>query len=118
DPPLATHRTGESALLAEYPETAAVLAAAAAVELLAPPHLVDLVPAERTLLLVGAAARDVAVLTAHLDELPVPEALEETAAEVQVGVIYDGEDLDEVAALLGMSSQALVAAHSATQWTA
>ncbi|MGP9603539.1 carboxyltransferase domain-containing protein [Brachybacterium sp. AOP42-E1-35] len=118
DPPLATHRTGESALLAEYPDTAAVLAAAAAVELLAPPHLVDLVPAERTLLLVGTAARDVAALTALLDELPVPDALEETAAEVQLGIVYDGEDLDEVAALLGMSSQALVAAHSATRWTA
>lgn len=118
DPPLATYRSGETALLAEYPNTAAVLAAAAAIELLSPPHLVEVVPAERTLLLVGTAARDLPALTALLDELPVPEAREGTAAEVQLGIIYDGEDLEEVAALLGMSSLALVAAHSATRWTA
>lgn len=117
-PPLAIHRTGETALLAEYPDTAAVLAAAAAVELLAPPHLVELVPAERTLLLVGTAARDLPALTSLLDELPVPDALEGAAAEVTLAITYDGEDLDEVAALLGMSGPALVAAHSATRWTA
>ena len=52
--PRAVHRAGESSLLAEYPDTAAVLAAAAAVRALAPAHLLDLVPAERTLLLRGA----------------------------------------------------------------
>ena len=118
DPPLATHRTGETALLAEYPDTAAVLAAAAAVELLAPPHLVDLVPAERTLLLVGTAARDLPALTSLLGELSVPETREGTVAEVQLGILYDGEDLDHVAALLGMSAQALTDLHSATRWTA
>ena len=118
DPPSATHRSGETALLAEYPDTAAVLTAASAIEQLSPPYLVEVVPAERTLLLVGTAARDLPAFTALLDELPVPGAREGTAAEVQLGIIYDGEDLDEVAALLGMSSQALVAAHSATCWTA
>src|SRR5699024_2024792 len=70
DPPLATHRAGEAALLAEYPGTEEVLAAAAAVRELAPAHLIDLVPAERTLLLAGAEAQDLPILTALLEDLP------------------------------------------------
>ncbi|ASK65664.1 allophanate hydrolase [Brachybacterium avium] len=118
DPPLAVHRAGEAALLAEYPDTRDVLVAAAAVSELAPPHLLDLVPAERTLLLVGAAARDLSALAALLHDLPPATSQDGAAAEVTVGVIYDGEDLAEVAELLGMSPAALIAAHSATTWTA
>lgn len=117
-PPLAMHRVGEAALLADYPDTTAVLAAAAAVQELAPPHLIDLVPAERTLLLVGAAARDLGPLRELLRSLPVPAARTGTGAEVSVGIVYDGEDLAEVAELLDLSTQALISAHSSTLWRA
>ena len=116
--PRAVHRTGESSLLAEYPDTAAVLAAAAAVRALAPAHLLDLVPAERTLLLRGADARDLPDLGALLARLPRAEEDEQDAAELRLGIVYDGEDLAEVAELLGMSTDALVSAHSGVTWTA
>ncbi|MGP9536402.1 carboxyltransferase domain-containing protein [Brachybacterium sp. AOP43-C2-M15] len=118
DPPLAVHRAGETALLAEYPDTAAVLAVAAAVQALSPEHLVDLVPAERTLLLAGTAPQDLQDFTALLRELPVPDRQDSPGEEVTVDVVYDGEDLDVVAALLGMGTDALIDAHSAARWTA
>ncbi|ATG50760.1 allophanate hydrolase [Brachybacterium vulturis] len=118
EPPLAVHRAGEVALLAEYPDTRAVLAAAAAVGELAPATLLDLVPAERTLLLVGSAAQDLPVLDALLRDLPGAATQEEANAEVSVDIVYDGEDLAEVAELLEISTQALITAHSAATWTA
>lgn len=118
EPPLAVHRAGEVALLAEYPDTRAVLAAAAAVRELAPATLLDLVPAERTLLLVGSAAQDLPVLDSLLRDLPAAATQEEANAEVTVDIVYDGEDLAEVAELLEISTQALITAHSAATWTA
>jgi KipI family sensor histidine kinase inhibitor len=109
---------GPDAILADYPDTATTLAAAAAVRALDPVELVELVPAERTLLLVGATAQDAAALETLLRQLPAaPEDRSGTAVHT-VPVVYDGEDLDEVAALLGMSAQALVTAHTSTRWTA
>jgi KipI family sensor histidine kinase inhibitor len=117
-PPGRVHRAGETGLLAEYPDTAAVLAAAEAVRALSPAHLVDLVPAERTLLLRGADARDLPDLEALLAQLPPAAAESAAPAEVSVGVVYDGEDLDEVAELLGMNTDSLISAHSGATWTA
>ncbi|WP_394213982.1 carboxyltransferase domain-containing protein [Brachybacterium vulturis] len=117
-PPLAVHRAGEGALLAEYPDTRAVLAAAAAVRELAPTTLLDLVPAERTLLLVGSVAQDLPVLDALLRDLPGAAAQEEASTEVTMDIVYDGEDLAAVAELLEISTQALITAHSAATWTA
>ena len=117
-PPLAIHRVGEAALLAEYPGTADVLAAAAALRTLAPAHLIDLVPAERSLLLTGDDARDVAGFTALLRQLPAGEEQDGPGAELTLGIVYDGEDLEQAADLLGMTSQALIAAHAAAEWTA
>jgi KipI family sensor histidine kinase inhibitor len=112
------HRAGETGLLAEYPDTAAVLAAAEAVRALSPAHLLDLVPAERTLLLRGADARDLPDLEALLAQLPPAASEGASEQEVSVGIVYDGEDLDEVAELLDMSTNALISAHSGATWTA
>ena len=117
-PPHRVHRAGETGLLAEYRDTAAVLAAAEAVRTLRPAHLLDLVPAEHTLLLRGADPRDLPGLQALLAQLPPAAAEDAAPAETSVGIVYDGEDLDEVAGLLGMSAEALIRAHSGTTWTA
>jgi len=115
--PLHVHRAGETGLLAEYPDTVAVLAAAEAMRDLAPAHLLDLVPAERTLLLRGADPRDVPRLADLLAELPRTERDVSAGGEANVGIVYDGDDLDEVADLLGMSTDALISAHSGATWT-
>src|SRR5699024_6873673 len=118
DQPMATHRAGEAALLAEYPGTEEVLAAAAPVRELAPAQLIDLVTAERTLRLDGSEAQDMPVLAGLLEDRPPAASQHSDSGEVTVDVVYDGEDLAEVADLLGMSGQALIAAHSGTIWTA
>ena len=115
-PPLRVHRAGETSVLAEYPDTAAVLAAAAAVRALSPAHLLELVPAERTLLLHGAAPRDVGQLADLLSNLPRAAREETGGGETSIGIVYDGEDLEEVAALLRMSPEALIDAHSSITW--
>lgn len=116
-PPLRVHRAGETSVLAEYPDTAAVLAAAAAVRALSPAHLLELVPAERTLLLHGAAPRDVRELADLLSQLPRSAREDSGGGEASIGIVYDGEDLEEVAELLGMSKDVLISAHSGATWT-
>lgn len=116
-PPLRVHRAGETSVLAEYPDTGAVLDAAAAVRALSPAHLLELVPAERTLLLHGADPRDVRQLADLLLRLPRAARDDSGGGETSIGIVYDGEDLEEVAELLGMSTDALINAHSRETWT-
>ena len=116
-PPLRVHRAGETSVLAEYPDTAAVLAAAAAVRALSPAHLLEVVPAERTLLLHGAAPRDVGQLADLLSNLPRAAREKTGGGETSIGIVYDGEDLEDVAELLGMNTDALISAHSGATWT-
>lgn len=105
-------------MLAVYPDIAAVLGAASAVRALAPAALADLVPAERTLLLRGTSGADALTLAALLAHLPPAPAEDAAAQEVEIPVVYDGEDLAETAALLGIEVPALVTAHTGTVWTA
>ncbi|QCR52825.1 allophanate hydrolase [Brachybacterium sp. SGAir0954] len=117
-PPQDLRPAGEAAVLAVYPDTADVLGAASAVRALAPAALADLVPAERTLLLRGTSGADARTLAALLEHLPPAPAEDAAAQEVEIPVVYDGEDLAETAALLGLEVPALVTAHTGTLWTA
>lgn len=116
--PVVVRRAGEHAVLAEYPDTSTVLQVAAALRDLAPPRLREVVPAERTLLLIGTPLSTPDELAGLLTDLQVrPQDLAD-GREVVIPVVYDGADLDEVADLLGHSSSALIDAHTATAWTA
>lgn len=116
--PVVVRRAGEHAVLAEYPDTSTVLQVVAALRDLAPPRLREVVPAERTLLLIGTPLSTPDELAGLLTDLQVrPQDLAD-GREVVIPVVYDGADLDEVADLLGHSSSALIDAHTATAWTA
>lgn len=116
---------GEHAVLVEAPGLAEVLALAVAVRAAvarggAPwSGVTDVVPAARTLLLVGD----------RLDPAPVADAVRTLAAVVhadastptdgdlvEVPVRYDGPDLDDVARLTGLTAGEVVAAHTGTPW--
>jgi KipI family sensor histidine kinase inhibitor len=111
------HDYGDHALLLEFDSTDEVLAWAEALRGADLLGVLDIVPASRTVLLKLAAARyreptrqrvsklrvDVASATAPLDR-----------PDVVIDVVYDGEDLDEVARLTGMSPAEVVAAHTAS----
>ena len=113
---------GDRALLAEVGSLDAVLALHAALEASRPPGVVDLVPAARTVLvrvdprvLPLAAARAWVDRTTASTDAAAPAARD--ADRVELDAEYAGPDLAETATLLGLSPDALVARHSAAEWT-
>ena len=78
----------------------------------------ELVPAARTILVV---ARNPAELTGAIEELLAESGGASTGSpgrEVEVPVVYDGEDLAEVARLTGLGVDEVIAAHTETPWRA
>lgn len=84
--------------------------------------IVDLVPAATTLLIMLDTAKvlpkDVAAKVAAIDISQPVETAGGQTQELEIPVRYDGPDLAQVAELLGMSAEALVAKHQQTVWTA
>lgn len=81
------------------------------------PGVVERIPGARTVLVrfdphrTSAAALAEELAATEVDAAALPDA-----GEVTVPVRYDGEDLDEAAALLGVSAEELVARHLAAEW--
>ncbi|RSD19182.1 5-oxoprolinase subunit B family protein [Amycolatopsis eburnea] len=94
-------------------ETADVLGYQAAVAELAPDGVEELVPAARTLLVrFDPSVTDAGRLGAVLRQVSPVDSAAADAGEVVIPVVYDGEDLAEVAAETGLSVGALIARHS------
>ena len=125
---------GDTGLLAEVPDALGsaealrvVIALRERPELSRPEGVVDLVPAARTVLVRFAPGQVAAsVVRAWIEKSLVdslaaatPEASPQPLgdADVEIGIRYDGPDLDETAALLGIRSADLVSAHLAATWT-
>jgi KipI family sensor histidine kinase inhibitor len=108
---------GERGLLAELDGVDEVLALYRSLDRSRPRGVVDIVPAARTLavtfdpaLLPMSAARG---WLAHAEQ-DAPAAAE--AEAVTIPVRYDGDDLAEVASLLGMREAEVVALHTGSVW--
>jgi KipI family sensor histidine kinase inhibitor len=116
------HDYGDQALLLEFDSTAEVLAWTDAVRDADLLGVLDIVPASRTVLLKLAGPRYQAPTRQRLAKLSVaPDALSELSAradraDVELDVVYDGEDLDEVARLTGLTPDQVVEAHTGTLW--
>lgn len=107
---------GDGAVLVELDDRDATLGLAAAVRAVELPDVVDVVPAERTVLVTTSG--NPAELRRALSALRPVAASDVLAGElVEVPVAYDGPDLDEVAALTGLSPSQVVAAHTGEPWT-
>ncbi|MBW3092071.1 5-oxoprolinase/urea amidolyase family protein [Bifidobacterium sp. 82T10] len=79
----------------------------------------EVVPAARTVLVrFDPLFTDRDELAAALRGLDLTGHVEHLVKTVTVPVAYDGEDLDAVADLLGVSAQEIVARHSSHAWTA
>lgn len=111
---------GERAFLVETHALADVLAVRAALEASRPAGVTDLVPAARTVLvrfdpgvLSTAAARAWAEATAA----DAQTGGAERGALVELDIAYDGADLAETAALLGVAPEELVRRHADAEWT-
>ncbi|WP_147103437.1 carboxyltransferase domain-containing protein [Nesterenkonia populi] len=110
-------RAGTRALLLEFGALETVLAAHQQLSRKPLPGQEDLVAAARTVMIRFSSS---AALTAGrdlLDRMPLPERQHGEAREVTIDVVYDGEDLPEVAEALGMGVQELVEWHTSRIWT-
>lgn len=109
---------GDRALLVELDDGERALALAAALREDRPPEVADLVPAARTVLVVAAEDASVFSLRRVLEDT-VPRSVDPAADDaeiVEVPVVYDGADLDDVAAHTGLSREEIVAAHTGQTW--
>jgi KipI family sensor histidine kinase inhibitor len=102
-------RAGDAALLIETEEPHRLNAA---VRALGRPEIVDVVPGARTLLVTTSVGADLARLGAAIGDLALPETYETGGEPLRVPVVYDGEDLDEVASLTGLSRSEVISRHS------
>jgi KipI family sensor histidine kinase inhibitor len=121
--PITVRDYGDQALLLEFDSTTEVLAWTEALRQAELLGVLDIVPASRTVLIKLAGPRYQAPTRQRLSKLRVtPEAVSELSsprdvnADVQIDVVYDGEDLDEVARLTGMTPDQVIAAHTGTPW--
>ncbi|MFD1214683.1 allophanate hydrolase subunit 1 [Arthrobacter sp. GCM10027362] len=110
---------GSHALLAEFGTLAEVLAHYRPLAAAPLPGVVDLVPAARTIL----ASFDASVPAAEVRHwlqatAPDDDGGETAGAQVTLEVDYTGEDLPEVARLLGVDEREVVRRHTSSRWTA
>ncbi len=82
--------------------------------------MLDIVPASRTVMIKLAGPRYQAPTRQRLAKLQVaadaPTETTAQSADVEIEVVYDGEDLDEVARLTGLTPDQVVEAHTGTLW--
>ncbi|MDE3721301.1 allophanate hydrolase subunit 1 [Nocardiopsis sp. N85] len=108
----------DSGVLVEVADLTEVIALGAALDARPLPGVADVVPAARTVLLRLVPGADPGAVAAAVREVPL--ALVGGPAEgetVVVPVVYDGEDLADVARLTGLTPRGVVAAHTAATWT-
>lgn len=110
---------GERALLLEVDALTEATALHRRLAASRPPGVVDLVPAARTVLVrvdpsaLSLAAARAWIARAGVDAAALPAEPERVVA---LDVTYDGADLDDTAALLGLSAEELIRRHSAAEW--
>lgn len=111
---------GRTALLATFDSLPQVVAFRSGLIAAALPGLTEVVSGARTLLLrFDPATTDAARLRSALAQVtPSSGTTAASAADpLVIPVVYDGEDLDQVVALTGMSRDRLVAWHTGQRWT-
>lgn len=110
------YRAGERGLLIELASLAEAVSLHRHLSTHPLPGQDEAVAAARTVLLRftarGRAAEAVERLAAMRPEPRIPE----DARQIEIPVCYDGEDLDGLAELLGMSREALIEWHTSTEW--
>ncbi|MCW2943407.1 MAG: allophanate hydrolase subunit 2 [Actinoallomurus sp.] len=102
-------RAGDAALLIE---TGTPHRLHAAIRGLARPEIVEVVPGARTVLVTARPGTDLGRLGTLVGDLPLPETNEAGGEPLRVPVVYDGEDLDEVASLAGLCREEVVQRHA------
>ncbi|MFF2345015.1 5-oxoprolinase/urea amidolyase family protein [Pseudarthrobacter sp. NPDC058119] len=109
---------GDRAVLIELPSLDAVLSLQAQLTAHPQPGQIDVIAAAETVLVTADSPETARALAAHVRSLDLEAPAETESTLVTIDVVYDGEDLDEVAALTGLDRGGVVAAHTGQLWTA
>ena len=104
--------SGTRAVLVELDDLTEARAWHAALEADPPAGTLDLVPAARTVMVVSEPGTDLAAVRSHLERVQVTGAPPASDEVVRIPVVYDGEDLAEVARLTGLREEEVVAMNS------
>jgi KipI family sensor histidine kinase inhibitor len=110
---------GDHALLLQFDSTAEVVAWTDALRKADLLGVVDIVPGSRSVLIKLAGARYQAPTRQRLHKLYVEpgDTMEPPpVADVVIDVVYDGADLEEVAATAGLDVAGVIAAHTGAPW--
>lgn len=108
---------GDSGLLVELRDLDEMLALYTALDAARPPGVIELVPAARTLLLRLDPVSAVPAEVERAVRATTPVAEQRVDRDcLTVPVVYDGEDLAEVAQLTGLSEREVVDAHTSSEW--
>lgn len=105
---------GRNGLLVELGSQATVRALYAELRRRAPPGLAEIVPAARSVLLIGSGLE---LLKAELPSWPLPPVPEDAGPQIEIPVRYDGPDLAEVATLSGLPVAEVIRLHSTATFT-
>lgn len=108
--------SGTGGLLLEYASLDDVLDGYAAIREADLPVL-DVIPAGRTILLAAERGTSLTDLAAAVRAVPPRSHVQGDATTVEVPVVYDGEDLQEAAELLGLTADELRRRHQDEEWT-
>ncbi|WP_374928306.1 allophanate hydrolase subunit 1 [Kytococcus sedentarius] len=108
--------SGTRAVLVELDDLTEARAWHAALEAHPPPGTLDLVPAARTVMVVSEPGTDLAAVRSHLEQVQVGGAPAASDEVVRIPVVYDGEDLADVAELLGIDTAEVVRRHTSEEW--
>jgi KipI family sensor histidine kinase inhibitor len=116
---LIVRRAGDRALLLE-PSRNALAELISRLQRAPIPGVCDILPAARTVLVTLQPRADAAAVEKRLRAVNAVEGdrqeTADVAAVVEIPVRYDGEDLVETAALLGITESELIARHTAARW--
>lgn len=109
---------GTRALLLELEDLNQVMDYHAALSSRPLKNQVDCIAAATTVLLTFATPDSTRAASEYLQDFTPSSATKSEARTVDIDVLYDGEDLDDVAQSQGMSREALIEWHTSTEWTA
>ncbi|GAA4177476.1 allophanate hydrolase subunit 1 [Gryllotalpicola koreensis] len=111
-------RAGERDVLVEFATLAEAVGTRAALERAPITGVTDAASGARTLMLhFDPGVTSIAAIETAIAALePAPALGSSASAPVEIPVVYDGEDLADTAALLGLTADELIAAHTGRAW--
>lgn len=112
------HRVGTRAVLVELPELIDVMAWHASLSAQPLPGQTEVIAAATTVLVKTSSPRSAHQAAKALRDYTPTVSAEQDGKTVSIDVVYDGEDLAEVAAMLSISPDELIARHTSQTWLA